>query len=463
MSGQTNQTRDASIALIHRVTCPHCWETFPPEKTLWIAQHPELLGDVRLGPDQPLRFLPTRFNLQGAALDSRGFPCHETACPGCHLPVPRAFYEMPPVFLSMLGGPASGKSYFLASMTWQLRKLLPKHFALALNDADPNLNHRLHEYESMQFLNSKQDELVVIEKTQTHGDLYDTVLLGEQTITYPKPFVFSLLPMENHPVASKAKELSRVLCFYDNAGESFLPGEDSVTSPVTRHLAKSRALMFLFDPTQDMRFRRLCEGKTNDPQMMVRSERFAQEKPVRQETILSEAAMRVRRYAGIGQTQRFSRPLVMVISKYDSWASLLPFKELPTPYSINRKTDLYALRLGEVEKVSQAVRDLLWSVSPEIVSAAESFSNQVIYIPCSSTGCAPEIDSQNGGFGFRPQNLKPIWSEIPLLYIMSRWMGSLIPYVQTEKSAGNNHRAAPMATPFRTDPLQADYRWKDSP
>ncbi len=132
--------------------------------------------------------------------------------------------------------------------------------------------------------------------------------------------------MENHSLYSKFKEISRVLCFYDNAGESFLPGEDTATSPVTRHLAKSRALMFLFDPTQDMRFRRLCEGKTSDPQMMVRSERFAQEKPVRQETILSEAAMRVRRYAGIGQNQRFTRPLVMVISKYDSWAKLLPFE-----------------------------------------------------------------------------------------------------------------------------------------
>ena len=198
--------------------------------------------------------------------------------------------------------------------------------------------------------------------------------------------------------------------------------------------------MFLFDPTQDMRFRRLCEGKTSDPQMMVRSERFAQEKPVRQETILSEAALRVRRYAGIGQNQRFARPLVMVISKYDSWAELLPFKELPPPYLINKRTDLYALRLGMIEEISQAVGELLWGVSPEIVSAAESFSNQVIYIPCSATGCIPEIDSKNGGFGFRPQNLKPIWSEIPLLYVMSKWMGSLVPFVQNEKSGGGNHR-----------------------
>jgi hypothetical protein len=291
----------------------------------------------------------------------------------------------------------------------------------------------------------------------------NTVLFGEQTITYPKPFVFSLLPLENHPLAAKYKELSRVLCFYDNAGESFLPGEDTAASPVTRHLARSRALMFLFDPTQDLRFRRLCEGKTSDPQMMVRSERFAQENPVRQETILSEAALRVRRYAGIGQNQRFTRPLVVVVSKFDSWANLLPVAELPPPYSINKKTELRAVRLAAIDEVSHAVRDLLWSVSPEIVSTAESFSNQVIYIPCSATGCAPEIDSRNGGFGFRPKNLNPIWSEVPLLYIMSRWMGGLVPYVQAGKAATNNHDPVPTGGALKTDPLQADYRWKDSP
>jgi hypothetical protein len=33
--------------------------------------------------------------------------------------------EMEPLFLSILGAPASGKSYFLTAMTWQLRQALP--------------------------------------------------------------------------------------------------------------------------------------------------------------------------------------------------------------------------------------------------------------------------------------------------------------------------------------------------
>ena len=59
----------------------------------------------------------------------------------------------------------------------------------------------------------------------------------------------------------------RALGLYDNAGEHFLPGRDTLGSPVTRHLARSRVLFFLFDPTQDPRFRKACSGKMHDPQM----------------------------------------------------------------------------------------------------------------------------------------------------------------------------------------------------
>src|SRR4051812_13981506 len=307
----------ASIQLRNRVTCPHCWNIFPPEQALWIAQHPDLVGEPRLGDDQHQRFMPTRFTVDGAALDSRGFACHGLACPRCHLAVPRSLFETEPLFLSILGAPSCGKSYFLASMTWQLRKVLPKNFSLAFGDADPVSNDRLHGYEGLQFLNPDQDALVAIEKTETQGDLYDTVLFADQAVSYPRPFLFTVQPRDIHPNYQK---FSRILCLYDNAGESFLPGEDTAINPHTRHLALSRALLFLFDPTQDPRFRNACAGKSADPQMQGRTQRLARERAVRQETILLEAAARVRRYTGLAQNAKHRRPLVVIVTKYDSWS-----------------------------------------------------------------------------------------------------------------------------------------------
>src|SRR5205823_14427851 len=126
---------------------------FAPEEILWITAHADLLGDQRLGPDQQQRFLPTRFNLDGNALDAKGFVCHLLACPKCHLPVPRVLLEIEPYFVSILGSPACGKSYFLTAMTWEMRRLLPLHFALSFTDADPVSNRQLNAYEEALFLN----------------------------------------------------------------------------------------------------------------------------------------------------------------------------------------------------------------------------------------------------------------------------------------------------------------------
>lgn len=440
-----------------RVVCPHCWNAFTPDEALWIAEHPELVGDLRLGPDHPIRFLPTRFNLQCAAIDARGFPCHALACPKCHLAVPRPLFEMPPVFFSILGTPACGKSYFLAAMTQRLRDILPRSFCLGFTDADPVSNHLLHEYESLQFLNPNQDALVAIEKTDVQGDLYDTVLFGDQRISYPRPFMFTLAPTGKHPNQGVAG-VSRVLCLYDNAGESFLPGSDSASSPVTRHIALSRALMFLFDPTQDMRFRKLCTGKTDDPQMKERSERFARERAVRQDTVLAEAAQRVRRFTGLAQNQKHSRPLIVVVTKCDAWASLLNMDQLPMAWDSKPGAAISAMRLDVVEQISRKVRALLWQVSPEIVSVAEDFASQVLYVPVSATGRGPERDPQTGALGFRPRDVNPVWAEVPLLYAMSRWMQGLVPHRKTPAETAKTPQAAaeqPMATP---PSLHADAR-----
>ena len=413
---------NSKIRLQSRLTCPHCWHQFPPENLLWISEHPDLLGDPRLGRHSPQRFLPTRFNVKGDALDSKGFGCNEVACPNCHLRVSRALLELAPLFLSILGTPACGKSYFLASMVWKLRQTLPKYFGLAFGDADPSSNRILQEYEEQQFLNPEIDKLVAIRKTELQGELYDTVLFGDQPVSYPRPFLFGIRPLADHPNYSASRQISHALCLYDNAGEHFLPGSDTTASPVTRHLALSRVLLYLFDPTQDPRFRAACQGKTSDPQMRDRA------RTLRQETVLLEAADRIRRHAGLSQNAKHGRPLVVVVTKYDAWSSLFEDDSvLPNPWGRLSGTQINALNTAEVERVSQRVRALLWKLTPELVSAAEGFAQEVIYIPVSAVGRGPEVDPATGMLGVRPRDISPVWVEVPLLYSLCRWMNGIIP------------------------------------
>jgi len=102
-------------------TRPHCWNRFAPADALVISVHPGLLGDPVLGPEEQLRFVPSRFTADGLGLDPNGGNCPDLACPHCHLEIVRSLLTSRPLFLSIVGAPASGKSCFLAAATWALR------------------------------------------------------------------------------------------------------------------------------------------------------------------------------------------------------------------------------------------------------------------------------------------------------------------------------------------------------
>lgn len=434
------------IQLRPRVTCPHCWEQFGPEDTLWVAEHPELQHDPRLD-GAGLRFLPTRFDVEGNALDPMGSVCKELACPRCHLRVPRPLFEIPPLFVSIAGTPSCGKTYFLASMTWRLRHTLPRHFSMTFTDADPVSNLQLNEYENQQFFNPNPDEIVKLAKTQVHGELYDTVMYGEQLVEYPRPFLFAIRPGEKHPNSSQSPKISRLLCLYDNAGESFNPGEDSTSAPVTRHLAQAQMLLFCFDPTQDPRLRSECKARSKDPQVVAGLETR------RQEAVLHEMVDRVRRHAGLHQNQKYTRPLIIVVTKYDVWWPLLGEERLPDPWVKSLNSDLHALDMAAVESASSRVREMLWCFSPELVSSAEAFTDHVFYVPVSATGCAPEFDAESGRLlGVRPRDINPMWTEIPLLVALARWGGGMIPYrdgLSTAPSKNGDGATPPPLKPMR--------------
>jgi hypothetical protein len=93
------------------------------------------------------------------------------------------------------------------------------------------------------------------------------------------------------------------------------------------------------------------------------------------------------------------------------------------------------MNLEAIEQMSSRLRALLWKLSPEIVSAAESFAEQVLYLPVSATGRSPEIDPATGAKGFRPRDIHPQWVEVPLLYTLSRWVDGLVPHLRPGASA----------------------------
>ena len=438
--------RAKSLGLQEDVTCPHCWNKFSPEEILWVSSHPDLAGDPYLGDRENQRFLPTRFAPNGQAIDIRGETCRDLACPNCRLKIPRALVEMAPLYISILGAPSSGKSYYLGTMTWRLREMLRTRFLLGFEDADPEANEVLGEYENQLFLNEDIESLVKLGKTELEGELYQRVKFGEHEKLFPKPFIFAVRPLEQHPRYKQRSQASRALCLYDNAGEHFLPGADISSQPGTQHLAFSKTLFFLFDPTQHPRMRTKCMEVSKDPQLYGEYR-----KTYRQDFVLLEAAKRIRSYSGLAQTEKYSRPLIVIVAKYDIWKSLLPDIQLETLNVLQQAVGgIRAINLDIIAKVSSQTKRLLSSIAPEFVNAAASFCREVVYIPVSAFGGSPEEISScdiagnstvNGsetghsgqttassqiGLGVRPKSIKPIWVEIPMLYALARATKKLI-------------------------------------
>ena len=445
----SEQALRRSLNIKTRLSCPHCWQGFSADQILSISESLDLPPDPKL-PTGRLRFLPQRFNLAGVALDQRNIPCEKLACPECHLQIPPAWLHLNIFFLSIAGAPASGKSYFFASMIWQLRKTMTQNFHIHFTDTDPQANQRIFDCETTLFTGSDNPhKLVRIDKTDVAGNIYNNTILNGIPTQLAQPFTYTAKPMPNHPLLQRANRTRQVICMYDNAGEHFLPGRDSIEAPVTRHIAKSDAIIFIFDPTQDVRFRAACTEPVNDPQMKpaevgMNSDVQRRIHMTRQEVVLNNVLTQIRNLNSLPPDARIKMPLIIVLAKYDAWKQLVKDKfpkgkapEEQNPWAATAEGIINYYRAERVEQYSKILRALLMNLIPELVSTAETEAEQVSYIAVSSTGGPPELgepDEQGiRPLCYRPVNVKPIWAEVPFFHAQYLANKSTVPFIKDGK------------------------------
>jgi hypothetical protein len=176
-----------------KVVCPHCWHGFYPDQAHFISSHAELMGDPVAGDFEQMRFAPnqTTRDREGHVLDPKGSRMVDRACPRCHLQVPKDLLQQRPIFLSVVGAPRSGKTYFLTAMIHELRRELSRFLGYALVDADSHDVKAFLQYEASLFFSSDSNALTLLKKTEESGGLYNRVRLDGGEVVLPKPFIFS--------------------------------------------------------------------------------------------------------------------------------------------------------------------------------------------------------------------------------------------------------------------------------
>ncbi len=346
--------------------CPSCWMPIGSSESLAIASHPALLGDVLLGETEMKRFSPASRDAQGLPLDEKGAPCSEFACPHCHHKLPPFFHQTEQHLFSLVGVPAAGKSYFLATLVRELEQVLPREFGLPFRDADPASNAVLNDMR-MRLFSAHSPQEAYIGKTRLQGSLYQRVWREGQFSVSPRPFIYH--------ITRGARTHS--LVFYDNAGENYEPGRPAAQRSSADHLWAASAILFLFDPTANPGFRSLIQD-ADDPQVQR-----ALYPPGRQTLLLTETEMRLRTRLNLPPGEKLHVPFALMIGKCDTWQQLLgPEPLLPIVHGGQ-------LIPGNIRANSVRLRNLLFSISPNICADAEAISENVCYFAVSSFGQAP--------------------------------------------------------------------------
>lgn len=403
-SQATAETQTATTVEETLVTCPVCWLKFDVGDIMHLATHDSLRGDPVLGEDAAQRFLATRFNDRGQALDALGVPCTEFACPHCRRVLPPGFLEMTHHIISIVGDQSAGKSYYLSVLLKMLPAGLYDNFSVVFQDADPAGNALINEMKQTLF-GAETPEGARLVKTQLEGGMYVRLPRYGRVVALPKPFIFSMASCHD-----QNRRCS--LIFYDNAGEHFQPGRDSADSPGAQHVASSAGIVFLFDPFNNPDFRREISDR-GDPQL---------EKPVmdQQSVILSEMKVRITKLLKLDLMEQIDAPLAVLIGKCDAWIHLLGPDALRNPIA-GGHLDLEAVKYN-----SDLVRQLVKRLSPSIVANAESISRRVLFFPVSSFGHAP-VRLGPGDYVPDPRRLKPFQVEVPMLWILSCIEPALVP------------------------------------
>lgn len=377
--------------------CLKCCRRFDTGDIMHIAVHDTLRGDPILGEDAQQRFLATRFNNAGQALDAMGSPCLSIACPHCRLKLPGSFLDMPHHIISLVGDQSAGKSYFLSVLVKVLSATLPRDFGIVFQDSDPTGNAPLNDMRISLF-SAQTPEQAILAKTVFEGSMYEHLQREGRSVMMPRPFVYTLTPED------RTREQC-ALVFYDNAGENFQPGVNIVEKPGGEHVANAAGIIYLFDPFNSPEFRRSIPD-TKDPQM---------ENSVvdQQDIILAEMRARIQIIRNLRSGEPITTPIALVIGKCDVWIQLLNGKPLLDPLQDGKLDE------AVLQENSNNVRGLMHRLCPAVAANAEVLSTNVMYFAASSFGHTPlKIGPRK--YAPDPARLQPIQVEVPLVWMLSQ-------------------------------------------
>ena len=424
-----SKAKSKTLPKVATTICPHCWHRFHQQEALFIATHPELIGDPVLGEHEYKRLTLNEVTIsqdQKKITDPKGFAVTDQACPSCRLQIPFAMLAKKPRFVSMAGAPSSGKTHYITALIHTLRQQLPREFNLLFEYAS---SHDVRAVDELidRLYGGDPNEQVYLDKTQEAGGrVHNIIQMAGAKVELPKPFLFSIRPTPNNIDAKlRGNNLHQHLAFYDCSGEHFqYQRHRNALVRSFGHFAHADALMFTYDPLQDVAALERLSKVSSDPQVK------AQKHVSQQDKVLEAVVHQFRLLRDVGPRSRIDIPLLICVQKYDVWARLLPPWATISTSSVHRvaKEGTSGLDIQEINRNSLHIRQFLQDISPMFVAQAESNFSKVRYFAVSALGVSPEAvdvtneyDEKATKLCVRPRDLQAFRVTDPVLWLLLQW------------------------------------------
>lgn len=323
--------------------------------------------------------------------DMCGSTTSRFVCPHCNNWLPTEMIEKGSEIISVIGGPASGKSNYIVTLIHQLQKY---GYKLQLGQILPQLVGRNKAEYTRNLYEKAKDSIF-----KDHIPVAKTA-----TTEHPIPWIFRL---ESH-----ATKKAVYLVFYDTAGESFKDPEEIRRN--AKYLEKSRAVIVLLDTLSVPHIQRILERKN-----IVNQDHATQ---------FSETMDALNNFA-TDNTQLYKRPFAFVMSKFDSVIQNqedLEFDVSPFKYD-SSFIQTGKLSLREIGESSESIKSYLerWDEGQLSFDIVNKWGDNACFFGVSALGTMTNENLQiNISDG---QQVKPFRVMDPLVWVLHKLGGFGIP------------------------------------
>lgn len=327
--------------------------------------------------------------------DQCGANSSRFVCPHCNNWLPTEMIEKGSEIISVIGGPASGKSNYIVALIKQLQKY---GYKLQLGQILPQLVGR----------NKAEYTRNLYEKAKDSIFKYHTPVAKTATTVHPIPWIFRL---ESH-----ATKKAVYLVFYDTAGESFKDPEEIRRN--AKYLDKSRAVIVLLDTLSLPYIQRILSRKH-----IVNQD---------QATPFSDTMDALNNFA-TDNNHLYKRPFAFVMSKFDAVIQnqedlefdIEPFKHNSSFIHTGK------LSLREINEASDMIKSYMeshWDEGQLGYDVVKKWGDNARFFGVSALGAMTnenlQIDISED------QDVKPFRVMDPLIWVLHKLGGFGIPVEQ---------------------------------